>query len=55
MKNMKGLKVSSTAMDTESIALHFFYEVAHGRACAFMVANLVRLFSTKNTKGLRKL
>ena|GEM_PF-4255191 len=40
---MKGLKVSSTAMDTESIAR------------AFMVDPRARFFVMKNTKSLRKL
>ena len=34
-------------------ALHFFYELAHGIARAFMVTKLLRLFTMKSMKGLK--
>jgi len=57
MKSMKGLKETLTVPRTRRIeASHFFYELAHGIAHAFMlfmVTGLVRLFTMKNTMSMK--
>jgi len=52
---MKRLKETLTLLrPRETEASHFFYELAHGIARAFMVSKLLRLFTVKNAKGLKE-
>jgi len=57
MKGMKGLKVDLHCLGHGDRALHFFYELAHSIARAFMsfmVNLLVQLFTMKSTKSLKE-